>query len=274
MAMDTSSGTTHQERSRCCFQEWMQLQRQDLTLLQSLHKKPTHNDHEEIKTLICSCIAHFEDYISTRSRLAQEDPSTFFAPTWCTSLENSLLWIAGCRPTIFVRLVYALSGCEVEARLRKWMEGMRNSNDDNSNNFNSISSGSDSVGELSPTQMKRVDELHMRTLRAEEKLTSEMASLQEELADQPIAVIANEMEGIGVMNEEAEMALKEHETAMRGIMEKADELRLNTLKELALEILKPPQALQFLAASKKLHLCLHQWGKWRDEKHGRRSYCD
>lgn len=120
--------------------------------------------------------------------------------------------------------------------------------------------------------MARVNGLHMRTIKAEEKLTSEMASSQEEVADQPIAaIVAKEMEGVGVgeESEEATMALKEHEKVMREIMEKADELRLNTLKELVLEILNPIQALHFLVASKKLHLSLHRWGKRRDEKQGR-----
>lgn len=278
MATDSSSTTTtkkqeeeegrwsHEKRSRCCFQEWMQLQREDLThLLQSLHTHHNHNhnyNHQQQTNndLIRNCISHFEDYISNRRRLAQEDASPFFAPAWCTSLENSLLWIAGCRPSIFIRLVYALTGFEADARLGEWLEGVRSSN----NNVG--------IGGLSPSQMARVNGLHMRTIKAEEKLTSEMASSQEEVADQPIAaIVAKEMEGVGVgeESEEATMALKEHEKVMREIMEKADELRLNTLKELVLEILNPIQALHFLVASKKLHLSLHRWGKRRDEKQGR-----
>ncbi|XP_038895667.1 protein DELAY OF GERMINATION 1 [Benincasa hispida] len=259
---EDDGSTSHEERSRCCFQEWMQLQREDLThLLLSLH---THNHEETNKNLIRNCITHFEDYITSRRHLAQEDVSPFFAPTWCTSLENSLLWIAGCRPSIFIRLVYALCGSEADARLGEWLEGVRNNN----------SCHVGGIGELSPTQMVRVNGLHMRTIKAEEKLTSEMASSQEDVADQPIAVIvAKEMEGVGEESEETKMALEQYEKVMREVMEKADELRLNTLKELVLEILKPIQALEFLVASKKLHLSLHQWGKRRDEKQGRlRSY--
>ncbi|KAK8580598.1 hypothetical protein V6N13_143677 [Hibiscus sabdariffa] len=47
----------------------------------------------------------------------------------------------------------------------------------------------------------------------------------------------------------------------------ADKLRLSTLKEL-LGILNPLQGVDFLATSKKLHLCMHEWGKTRDARHG------
>ncbi|XP_004150221.1 protein DOG1-like 1 [Cucumis sativus] len=255
---------THEERSRCCFEEWMQLQREDLThLLKSLHQ-PTNNDTTTTTTtVIRNCISHFEHYISNRTLLAQEHPSPLFAPTWCTSLENSLLWMAGCRPSIFIRLIYALTSCSSEPLITN--------DDDNKNGNNTVTS----IGELSPSQMTRVNGLHMRTIKAEEKLTSELASWQEELADEPIALIAakgdcgDEVVLNNMMNEEAEMALKEHEKVMGKVIGKADELRLNTMKELVLEILKPTQALQFLVASKKLHLSLHQWGKRRDEKQRR-----
>ncbi|XP_022954444.1 protein DOG1-like 1 [Cucurbita moschata] len=250
---------THQHRSRCCFQEWMQLQRQDLTLLlESIHN--THND-DQSRTLIRNCLAHFEDYITNRRRFAEEDAFPFFAPTWCTSLENSLLWIAGCRPSIFIRLLYALSGCEVDARLGEWLEGIRGESGNHHLH----------VGNLSASQLVRVNGLHMRTVRAEERQGREMASCQEEPADEPIAVIVNEMEGVvgEEVGEAAERALKEHEREMRRMMEKADELRLKTIKEV-MEILEPVQAVEFLVASKKLHLSLHQWGKRRDERHGRR----
>lgn len=67
-----------------------------------------------------------------------------------------------------------------------------------------------------------------------------------------------------------ERALDEHESAMANIIQEADNLRLNTLKEL-LNILTPEQAVDFLASGKKLHSCIHDWGKRRDRKHGRTS---
>ncbi|XP_008443347.2 protein DOG1-like 1 [Cucumis melo] len=263
---ESGLSTTHEERCRRCFEEWMQLQREDLThLLESLHQ-PTNNNSQETNdttsTVIRNCISHFDHYISKRNLLAQEYPSPLFAPTWCTSLEKSLLWMAGCRPSIFIRLTYALTSCSTEPL----------TNDGDNKNSNSFIG----IGELSPSQMTRVNGLHMRTIKAEQKLTDELASWQEELADDPIAVIVAKGDcgdKVVMNNEEAEMALKEHEKVMGEVIGKADKLRLNTMKELVLEIFKPTQALQFLVASKKLQLSLHQWGKRRDEKQRRiRSY--
>ncbi|KAI3440021.1 DOG1 domain-containing protein, partial [Psidium guajava] len=55
---------------------------------------------------------------------------------------------------------------------------------------------------------------------------------------------------------------------MLAIMGEADRLRLDTLKEIV-RVLTPPQAVDFLATSRKLHLCIHEWGKRRDHKNGR-----
>ncbi|BFG30876.1 hypothetical protein CerSpe_171500 [Prunus speciosa] len=65
------------------------------------------------------------------------------------------------------------------------------------------------------------------------------------------------------MNREVEEALDEHGQAMERILEEADQLRLSTVRELV-NILTALQAVDFLVASKKLHLCMHKWGKNRD----------
>ncbi|CAN6546276.1 unnamed protein product [Malus baccata var. baccata] len=98
-------------------------------------------------------------------------------------------------------------------------------------------------------------DLQSKTIRVEETLTAELAALQEEIADQPIAMTAKGLSETGEMNREVEEALDEHGKAMVRVMEKADQLRLNTLKELV-KILTPLQAIDFLVASKKLHLCV------------------
>ena len=69
------------------------------------------------------------------------------------------------------------------------------------------------------------------------------------------------------MNGKVERALDKHDQDIVGVLEEADRLRLSTLKEL-LGILMPRQAVEFLAAGKKLHLRVHEWGKMRDFRHG------
>ncbi|XP_021813637.1 LOW QUALITY PROTEIN: protein DOG1-like 1 [Prunus avium] len=91
----------------------------------------------------------------------------------------------------------------------------------------------------------------------------ELAALRKDIADQPIANIAKGFSQFGEMNREVEEALDEHGQAMVRILEEADQLRLSTVRELV-DILTVLQAVDFLVASKKLHLCMHKWGKNRD----------
>lgn len=249
-----------QERSQCCFLKWMNLQQEELLELhQALalhaHHHNNINNGNDLIQLVEKCIKHFQEYADKRSRLAQNDVSAFFAPTWCTNWENSLLWIAGCRPSQYIRLIYALSGLEIEAQLNEFLQG--------------TSTGK--LGDLCSKQLHQLDSLHSKTIRAEEKLTTQLASLQENVADQPIAMIAKGLFHVGEINREVDKALDQHEKAMVGVLEEADRLRLSILKEL-IGILTPLQAVEFLAAGKKLHLCVHEWGKRRDLSHGRGSF--
>ena len=84
-------------------------------------------------------------------------------------------------------------------------------------------------------------------------------------------MIAKGLFHVGEINKEVDKALDQHEKAMVGVLEEADRLRLSILKEL-IGILTPVQAVEFLAAGKKLHLCVHEWGKRRDLSHGRGSF--
>ncbi|CAL2251968.1 unnamed protein product [Prunus armeniaca] len=245
------------EQSKCCFKEWMELQEQDLSeLLQALKLDPQNKD--QLKHLAEKGIRHFQDYINKRTQLARRDVSAFFSPTWCTSWENSLLWIAGCRPSLFFRLVYVLGGSKMESKLSEFLQDTREG----------------SLGEvLTCSQLVVVNSLQSKTIREEERLTGELAVLQENIADQPIAMIAKGLSQLGEMNREVEEALDEHGQAMVRILEEADQLRLSTVKELV-NILTPLQAVDFLVASKKLHLCVHKWGRNRDQKLGRENLED
>ncbi|KAA8515094.1 hypothetical protein F0562_018119 [Nyssa sinensis] len=241
-------------RQLCSFEKWVTLQQKDLSeLLQALTQKPDSPGYDVLLSqLVEKNIQHFQDYIQQRNGLVHDDVSAFFAPTWCTSLENSLLWIAGCRPSLFIRLLYALWGSRVESQLTEFLQGMKTAGD---------------LGVLSAKQLFMVDGLQRKTVGEEEKISSRLASLQEDIADQPIAVIAKDSTGKGEVNSDPDEALDEHGRAMRGILDEADQLRLSTLKEL-LSILTPFQAVDYLAATKKLHLCMHEWGRKRDHKHG------
>ncbi|CAK9148124.1 unnamed protein product [Ilex paraguariensis] len=254
--MESGDSSGDSNRQHCCFREWQTQQEEYLSeLLRELQLSGDGHDKDTLlRNLAEKNIKHFQEYIDKRNRLARADISPFFAPDWCTSLESSLLWIAGCRPSSFIRLIYAICGSQIESQLTQFLQGVRTGN----------------LGELNAAQLNLVNRLQGKVIREEEKLTSQMASLQEEIADHPISVIANGAvrNGGDGGNTEVEEALDEHSRSMLRVMEEADQLRMSTLKEL-IGILTPVQAVDFLTASRKLHLSIHEWGLKRDHLHGR-----
>ncbi|KAH0760404.1 hypothetical protein KY290_016477 [Solanum tuberosum] len=59
--------------------------------------------------------------------------------------------------------------------------------------------------------------------------------------------------------------LNKHGEDMSNLLEEVDELRMKTLKEI-LGILTPIQGVEYLAAAKRIRLCLKQWGKKREQE--------
>lgn len=211
MASSTSSDSpTEQE---CVYETWMILQRKEVIELEqaAVQAKNGLKNENELTQLIEKTVENFQDYANNRSRLARIDVSPLLAPTSCTSLENSILWIAGCRPSSLIRFAYALCGMDIESHLTEF-------------------------------------------------LSSKLASLQEDAVDQPFA---------GKMENDCENAddvLDEHSRYMADVLRDADELRMKTLKEIVLNILKPLQAVEYLAAAKRLKHCYKIWGQKRDHR--------
>ncbi|PIN04162.1 hypothetical protein CDL12_23295 [Handroanthus impetiginosus] len=248
--------TSDESKEACFYQEWMNLQEEELSELNSAIslKRNGSTNNAELTKLIDKIMNHFEDYMQKRSLMARADVSPYFAPTWCSSLERSVMWIGGCRPSSYIRLIYALCGMEIESQLTELLRGVSIQN----------------LGELSGRQISMVDDLQSRTIREERKLSTRMASLQEDLLDHPLASIAVQSQGRSCEagGNSVEEALDKHALAMAKILEAADQLRLKTLREIV-SILTPPQAVDFLAAGKKLRLCMQDWGRKRDLEHGR-----
>ncbi|XP_071736683.1 protein DOG1-like 3 [Rutidosis leptorrhynchoides] len=246
------SKQVHHQQSICCFQNWMAQQRLDLDeLLQALTNYPTDIDYLQLITK--KSISHIEHYSSARAQLAKHDGPSFLAPTWGSTFENSFLWIGGCRPSLCIRLVYALCGSQLNEHFTEFLEGVRHGN----------------LGEISGSQLKSVDDLHAKTVKDEDKITSRMATLQERVADEPLAMLANDCTQIGESSpgEAVEKVMDTHALDMYNILIEADTLRLNVLKGV-IDILTPLQGVELLVASKKLHLSLHEWSKRRDIKMG------
>ncbi|XP_016562027.1 protein DOG1-like 3 [Capsicum annuum] len=251
----SSPSTSNDRREEACvFETWMALQREEAIELQQTvdqSKKGQINEHQ-LNQLIQKILQHFQDYTNIRSRRARIDVSPFFAPTTCTPLENSVLWIAGCRPASFIRFAYALSGVDIESNLTDFLQGKRIGD----------------LGELTMKQMSMIDVLQAKTIKEEKRLCSRLASLQEDILDQPlVGKVKKYSSNDEPLCEDADEALDEHGQHMADLMEEADELRMKTLKEIVLDILKPVQAVEYLAAAKRTRLCFHKWGEKREHQH-------
>ncbi|WMV15836.1 hypothetical protein MTR67_009221 [Solanum verrucosum] len=245
--MASDSKKSDREEQECA---WKSLQHEELTELEdaAAQVKDGEKDEEKLTQLIEKIIQHFQENSDKRIRLARKDVSPFFAPATCSPLENSVLWIAGCRPSSFIRLIYALCGFEEEVQgTDRCLEGMATKD----------------LSKLSGEQLSMINELQGNIIREERRISGKLASLQEEIVDQPL-VGKMKKEGHGC--DKADEALDDHSGHMADVIEEADKLRMKTLKEIV-KILEPVQAVEYLAAAKKIRFCVQQWGEKRDQQH-------
>ncbi|KAJ8568868.1 hypothetical protein K7X08_032565 [Anisodus acutangulus] len=250
MANSSCTNSTDRNKEENLYESWMNNQQEELKELQNavaLARKNERND-AELNELLGKMVNNFQGYVNGRSRLVRVDVSPFFAPTWCTPLENSVLWIGGCRPSSFIRLIYAHCGIEIEFHLKEYLQGIKIHD----------------FGQLCGKQIIMIDKLQRQIIGEERKLSSRLASLQEDVVDQPIAKAAKNCDTQEGENENE--PLNKHGHNMANLLEEADELRMNTLKEI-LGILTPIQGVEYLAAAKRIRLCLQQWGKKREQEH-------
>ncbi|KAI3457365.1 hypothetical protein Pfo_014028 [Paulownia fortunei] len=257
---------------QCCFQDWIAQQHQDLEELLNAVSTDSETTDEELKLLCEKGIKHFEEYCERRALMVQHDAPSFMSPSWCSSFENAFLWIGGCRPSLFVRLVYSVCGSQLNSQLNAFLRGERKGN----------------LAEIPGQQLDMINTLHCKTIKDEEKISTKMANnrllkkgksreisccecaMQEEIAYEPLAIIAKSAGQVGEWSQDLDRAMNAHSLSLARILVDADRLRLNTLKEL-LAILTPLQAVDFLVATKKLHISMHEWGERRDRQFGNPS---
>ncbi|PWA94230.1 transcription factor TGA like domain-containing protein [Artemisia annua] len=200
------------QQSQYCYQNWAAQQRLDLDeLLQAHTNYPT--DTEYLQLITKKVITHFENYNTARAHLAKHDGPSFLVPTWGSTFENSYLWIGGCRPSLIIRLVYALCGSHLNANLAEFLEGVRHGN----------------LGEISSSQLKSIDDLQAKTIKDEDKLTSRSV---ENVADEPLGLLANNHGQEGQSNDDAvvDEIMDSYALDQYSVLIEADKLRLNVLK--------------------------------------------
>lgn len=191
---------------------------------------------------------HGEAYCEKRAGFASEDAVVFYSPAWCSSLEVAHLWTAGCRPTLFIQLLYTISGLDLAGQIDDFIHG----------------GALPGKWQLTVGQMELINSLHLKTIDKEDKLSRKLASLQEKVADKLPALIGDIEDND---YKEIDRELDVRSEGLGKILEVADELRINTLKEL-IEILTPVQAVDLLLQGKKLKLSIHECGNKKDYLHG------
>ncbi|CAK7354674.1 unnamed protein product [Dovyalis caffra] len=210
-----------------------------------------------LQPLINRVLGHYEHYYGAKSRWAKKDVLSMLSPSWKSALEGAFLWIGGWRPTMAFHLLYSKSGIQLEAQLHELIRGI----------------GTGDLGDLSPSQLTRVDELQRKTIREEKELTEKFAKHQETVADSSMVELSHEVSELlrseqtdhEAEEERVESTLAAKEEGWEEILQEADDIRVRTLKGV-IEILTPIQAVHFLIAAAELHLRLHDWGKKRDDR--------
>ncbi|WCJ37724.1 hypothetical protein M5689_018832 [Euphorbia peplus] len=226
----------------------------------------THQNDVDLQRHVNRVIEHYEQYYHSKSLSAKHHVLPMFSPSWTTSLESAFLWIAGWRPSIAFHLLYSQAGLQLEAQFHDIISGLRNGD----------------LGDLSPTQLSEIDAFQRQVIKEERDVTEELAKHQETVADSSMVELSNAVSDMirfdsdsdsnsnsnsnsetEMMEKRVESALAPKEQGLEEILEKADELRLTTLKGIV-NILNPLQGVHFLIALAQLHLRFHEWGNKKD----------
>ena len=127
-----NKGKNIEQAQASCYQQWMSIQSQRVPeLKQALAQRRTHEgtadaaaDDNKLRELTQNIIGDFKNYAGKRADLSHRCSSSYYAPSWNTPLENALIWMGGCRPSSFFRLVYALCGSQTEIRVTQFLRNI------------------------------------------------------------------------------------------------------------------------------------------------------
>ncbi|KAK4339962.1 hypothetical protein RND71_041424 [Anisodus tanguticus] len=148
------------------FESWLAEQSQELKELVYVSNNKL-VEERVLVPLIERVIHHYEKYYVEKSKYSEENVSGMLNPSWRSNLECAFLWIGGWRPSMVFHLLYSKSGLQFEARLSGLIRGIKTGD----------------LGDLSPSQTGKVNELHKKTVREEKDLSENLAKVQETVAD-------------------------------------------------------------------------------------------
>ncbi|XWS29943.1 hypothetical protein CRYUN_Cryun24cG0074000 [Craigia yunnanensis] len=263
VASATQNSIPERETFKNFFESWLVKQNQHLQMLIAASQQHSTVDEQSLRALVKRVLEHYEHYYKAKARWGKLDMLAMLSPSWTSTFEDAFLWTGGWRPSMAFHLLYSKSGLQLEDQIDELIHRL----------------GRGDLGDLSPSQLSRIDELQARTIREEKEISEKMATHQETVADSSMVELSHlvsEMmrsgdgESVGVEKERVEPVLKSKEEGLKEILQRADDLRLKTLKAV-IDILSPILGVHFLIAAAELHLRIHEWGKQKDDKHHHRN---
>lgn len=241
-------------------------------LVNQLHSAPkpaTNPDHHhDLLNLVRKVVCHYVEYYNVKSSASEHDPLSLFAAPWASTLERSLHWIAGWRPTTVFHLVYSESSILFESHIVDILRGLRTGD----------------LGDLSPSQFRRVSELQCETvklmsvpLKIEKRETMPLKMVvlfcvlgfwrMQVKEENAITEELSEWQDSACEMVNGSADLEEKIGRLAVIMRKADDLRLRTVRRVV-DLLTPQQAVEFLIAAAELQFGVHGWGVNHDRRRG------
>ncbi|KAK9269586.1 hypothetical protein L1049_001362 [Liquidambar formosana] len=146
------------------YQTWFEQLHHLVDQLSTAPNPPTTPDHHDsLLTLVHKVLTHYSDYYRIKQLAAHSDVLSLFSAPWFTSLERSLHWAAGWRPTTLFHLVLTQSSILFESRIVDILRGLRTGD----------------LGDLSPTQFALLSDLQCETVREENAITDELSEWQD-----------------------------------------------------------------------------------------------
>ncbi|KAL5803118.1 hypothetical protein ACOSQ4_031423 [Xanthoceras sorbifolium] len=211
------------------YETWIDHLNQLVHQLSTAPNPPTTQDqHQYLDNLLAKTMTHYAEYYRMKSAFAERDVFNIFSAPWASTLERSLHWITGWRPTTVFHLVYTESSIMFESHIFDILRGLRTGD----------------LGDLSPSQFRRVSELQCETVKEENAITDELSEWQDG-ASEMLAECSNLDGMIG---------------RLVCVVRKADDLRLKTLRRVV-ELLTTQQAVEFLIAAAELQFGVRMWGR-------------
>ncbi|KAK3198629.1 hypothetical protein Dsin_022044 [Dipteronia sinensis] len=211
------------------YETWFDHLNQLVQQLSTAPKPPTTEEqHKHLDDLVSQTMTHYAEYYRVKSESVERDVFNIFTAPWASTLERSLHWITGWRPTTVFHLVYTESSIMFESNIMDILRGLKTGD----------------LGDLSPSQFRRVSEMQCETVKEENKITSEMSAWQDGATE--------------LLTSSSDFDLMIERLVI--VVHKADDLRFRTLKKMV-DMLTTRQAVEFLVAAAELQFGVRLWGR-------------